>query len=105
MLVLLLKTKLSEQKNTLNFVCVCAPDGHPNSPSTVNLDTERAMPIAEVIDYAMPLMNIERLAKECHNLCLEQRYDEANEVALKLGVEARILSASLAIMQGKETSR
>lgn len=63
------------------------------------------MPIAEVIDYAMPLMNIERLAKECHNLCLEQRYDEANEVALKLGVEARILSASLAIMQGKETSR
>lgn len=63
------------------------------------------MPIAEVIDYAMPLMNIERLAKECHNLCLEQRYDEANEVALKLGVETRILSASLAIMQGKETSR
>ena len=63
------------------------------------------MPTAEVIDYAMPLMNIERLAKECHNLCLEQRYDEANEVALKLGVEARILSASLAIMQGKETSR
>ena len=66
---------------------------------------EKAMLTAEVIDYAMPLMNIERLAKECHDLCLDHRYSEANEIALKLGVEARILSASLAIMQGKETSR
>ena len=63
------------------------------------------MPTAEVIDYAMPLMNIERLAKECHNLCLSEKFDEANEIALKIGVEARILSASLAIMQGKETLR
>lgn len=63
------------------------------------------MPTAEVIDYAMPLMNIERLAKECHDLCLQRKYAEANEVALKLGVETRILSASLAIMQGKETLR
>lgn len=63
------------------------------------------MPTAEVIDYAMPLMNIERLAKECHDLCLQRKYAEANEVALKLGVETRILSTSLAIMQGKETLR
>jgi hypothetical protein len=58
-----------------------------------------------VVDYAMPLMNIERLARECHNHCLNKDYDEANELALKIGVEARILSASLAIMQGKENTR
>lgn len=59
----------------------------------------------EIVDYAMPLMNIERLARECHDLCLNKDYEAANELALKVGVEARILSASLAIMQGKETSR
>jgi hypothetical protein len=63
------------------------------------------MATAEVIDYAMPLMNIERLARECHDLCLDHKYTEANEIALKLGVEARILSASLAIMQNKESFR
>jgi hypothetical protein len=66
---------------------------------------EKAMVTAEIVDYAMPLMNIERLAKECHDLCLVGDYDGANELALKVGVEARILSASLAIMQGKENSR
>ena len=60
---------------------------------------------AEIVDYAMPLINIERLAKECHDLCLVGDYDGANEVALKIGVEARILGASLAIMQSKETFR
>lgn len=59
----------------------------------------------QIVDYAMPLMNIERLAKEAHDLCLSKDYDEAMELALKLGVEARILGASLAIMQGKESIR
>ncbi len=63
------------------------------------------MVTAEIVDYAMPLMNIERLARECHDLCLNKDYEAANELALKIGVEARILSASLAIMQGKETLR
>ena len=63
------------------------------------------METANVVDYAMPLMNIERLARECHDLCLDHKYTEANEIALKLGVEARILSASLEIMQNKESSR
>jgi hypothetical protein len=66
---------------------------------------EKAMVTAEIVDYAMPLMNIERLARECHDLCLNKDYEAANELALMIGVEARILSASLAIMQGKETLR
>lgn len=56
------------------------------------------MAVAELIDYAMPLMNIERLAKQAHDLCLEKRFKEAREVALKLGSEARVLSVTLMIM-------
>lgn len=63
------------------------------------------METVDIVDYAMPLMNIERMAKEAHALCLEGDYAAASEVALRLGVEARILSATLAIMQNKETLR
>lgn len=58
-----------------------------------------------VIDYAMPLMNIERMAKEVHQRCLENNLRGAEELTLKLGVEVRILQASLALMQNKETMR
>jgi hypothetical protein len=30
---------------------------------------------ANINDYAMPLMQIERLAKQIHNLCLERKYE------------------------------
>ena len=53
-------------------------------------------------DYAMPLMHIERMAKEIHDLCLERKYDEAWGKATFIGVEARILQASLALLQEKE---
>lgn len=63
------------------------------------------MKTEEVIDYAMPLMKIERMAKEAHDLCLHHDYAGASEIALRIGVEARILTAVLAIMQNKETLR
>lgn len=63
------------------------------------------MEIVDIVDYAMPLMKIERLAKEAHELCLKQDYAAASEVALRLGVEARILTTTLAIMQNKESLR
>ncbi len=59
----------------------------------------------DIVDYAMPLMNIERLARATHDRCLERNYKEAEDTALKIGVEVRILIASLALMQGKETTR
>lgn len=59
----------------------------------------------DIVDYAMPLMNIERMAKDIHQLCLKQNYAAASEAVLHLGAEVRILSAALAIMQGKETLR
>lgn len=59
----------------------------------------------EIVDYAMPLMNIERLAKQIHDKCLDKKLDEAEELAIKLGAEARILIVTLAIMQDKITTR
>lgn len=63
------------------------------------------METVELIDYAMPLINIERMTKEIHNKCLEQDFRAAEELTLKLGVETRILSATLALMQKNETMR
>lgn len=54
-----------------------------------------------LIDYAMPLMKVERLAQKIHNLCLEQRYEEAQEQALLLTTEARLLQITLAYMKEK----
>lgn len=52
----------------------------------------------DIVDYAMPLMKIERMAKEIHSLCLEHKYVDARELALKLGVEARVLQHTLQLM-------
>lgn len=53
----------------------------------------------EIVDYAMPLIKIERFAKEIHSMCLEHRYEEARQEAMLLGVEARLLQHTLSIMK------
>lgn len=58
-----------------------------------------------ITDYAMPLMNIERMAKDIYNLCLDNNYSAASEAVLRLGTEARVLSAVLAILENKDTLR
>lgn len=60
------------------------------------------MTIETVTDYAMPLIEIERMAKAIHALCLEHKYEEARELTLHLGVENRILQATLALLHEKE---
>lgn len=55
----------------------------------------------ELIDYATPLMNIERLAKEAHDKCLHATLADAEEKALELVAEARILVQTLRLMQNK----
>lgn len=60
------------------------------------------MKTEEIIDYAMPLMNIERLAKEAHAHALEGSLPAAYEAALRLGAEARILQRTLEIMMEKQ---
>ena len=54
-----------------------------------------------LIDYASPLMTIERLAKEVHDMCLHATLAEAEEKALELTAEARILTQTLRLMQNK----
>jgi hypothetical protein len=66
---------------------------------------ENCMKTDEVVDYAMPMMKIEKLLRKAHDLCLGHRYAEAREVALHLGVEARILQHTLSIMEGGPTAR
>lgn len=55
-----------------------------------------------ITDYAMPLIEIERMAKAIHDLCLERMYGEARALTVHLGVEVRILQATLALLEEKE---
>jgi len=54
-----------------------------------------------LIDYATPLMNVERMAKEVHDACLHRTLSEAEEKALELVTEARLLVQTLRHMQNK----
>jgi len=65
------------------------------------MDSQRT----DLVDYAKPLLDIERLAKELHDLCLEHRYEEARYTALLINVEARMLQQTLFIMEEKEQRR
>ena len=55
-----------------------------------------------LIDYAMPMMNMERMAKKIHDLCLEYRYEEARELAVELTAESRLLVTTLRHMSEQE---
>lgn len=60
------------------------------------------MKIETVTDYALPLIEIERMARAIHDLCLDHKYGEARELTVHLGVENRILQATLALLEEKE---
>jgi hypothetical protein len=53
----------------------------------------------EIVDYAMPLIQIEKLAKEIHQLCLSHEYEKARLKAESLCVEGRLLQHTLSIME------
>ena len=52
-----------------------------------------------LIDYAAPMMRIERLLKEMHNLLLDNKFEEAMEVSLLLTTESRMLQHTLVLMK------
>ncbi len=58
-----------------------------------------------IIDYAMPLMNIERMAKGVHHSCLEGDLNYALATAVSLSAESKLLINSLKVMIEKEESR
>lgn len=56
----------------------------------------------EIIDYAMPLMNVERLAKDVYHCALDGNLAGAHDAAMRLGAEARILQRTLELMLEKQ---
>jgi len=59
----------------------------------------------EIIDYAMPMIKIEKMLCKAHDLCLEGRFREAGEVALHMGVETRMLQQTLKLMEDGPMAR
>lgn len=55
-----------------------------------------------ILDYAMPMMRIEKLMRIIHDECLQNKYGRAAELVPDLITEARILQASLAIMEASK---
>jgi len=49
------------------------------------------MKIDEMIDYAPHLEELKKLLRETHDLVNDHKYKEAEEVALKMTVEAKLL--------------
>ena len=54
-----------------------------------------------VVDYAEPMIKLEKLLRKIHDKCLEKKYAEADELCLEGIAEMRVLSATLAIMESK----
>lgn len=53
------------------------------------------MEIAEVIDYAAHIEEIKRLTRDVHELANERKHKEAEETALRLAVEAKLLYVAI----------
>lgn len=56
-----------------------------------------------LIDYAAPMMQLERLLKDLHNLLLDNKFDEAIELSPVITAEAKMLHNTLVLM--KENQR
>jgi hypothetical protein len=56
----------------------------------------------DIIDYAAPMMRVEKLLKEMHNSLLDKDMDTAHGKALALIVESRVLSNTLILMKEQE---
>ena len=59
--------------------------------------------MTELIDYAAPMMRIETLLKDMHNLLLDNKFDQAIELSPVITTEARLLQHTLILM--KENKR
>lgn len=55
-----------------------------------------------ITDYAMPLIRLEALLRKVHDLCLRKEYIVANEACPEIIAEARMLSATLVLMDAEK---
>ena len=53
------------------------------------------MKVSEVVDYAPHIEEIKRLLRDVYDLANERKHREAEEIALKLAVEAKLLCVAI----------
>lgn len=61
--------------------------------------------MTDLVDYAMPLMIIEKTAKKVHDLCLDKKFYDATIELSELDFQAAILRKNLIAMQIEENKR
>lgn len=54
---------------------------------------------APLIDYAAPMMSLEKMLKDLHNLLLENKFDEGLELSMTIAADARLLTHTLRLMK------
>ena len=55
--------------------------------------------MTDLIDYAAPMIRIEKLLKDMHNLLLAHQMDAAMEMGLQITAESRMLCHVLTLMK------
>lgn len=58
--------------------------------------------MTDIVDYAMPMMRIEIIMKKMHNALLDHKLPEAQELAIELVSESRLLVNMLILMKEKQ---
>lgn len=53
------------------------------------------MKVSEVVDYAIHIEEIKRLLRDVYDLANERKHREAEEIVLKLAVEAKLLYVAI----------
>jgi len=56
-------------------------------------------PQTTLIDYAAPMMRIERLLRDLHDLLLDGKFDEAIELSPVITTESKLLQNTLVLMK------
>jgi hypothetical protein len=58
-----------------------------------------------MVDYAQHLIKMEYMMRIISDLCLAQNYDKANDIALQLGAENKLLMNTLLLMTQEQKIR
>lgn len=56
----------------------------------------------DIVDYAMPMMKLEKSLREIHDLCLQKQYMEASKQVNDLEYHINLLRKNLICMQLEE---
>lgn len=60
------------------------------------------MQVEPLVDYATPMMCIEKMLRDMHNLLLKNKFEEAIELSLAITAEAKLLNNTLVLMREKQ---